>query len=185
MVLDSLAGVSWRRSVWEFLPISPCSSHSSLITSEQDDYWPEFVQNCKWRKIANERLMWEDALLCLVFWPGWWIWPLALIEPQPFRLLVVWRLPPCDRRRQIPFSPDDSGVPVCFLPLPKPSTCLPVLCRGSVSVHTAVSGLGLQQSCLKIDTTANNIRKVNHCFFFCPMKGTNWEKYSKKNVCDN
>lgn len=33
---------------------------------------------------------------------------------------------------------DDSGVHVCFLPLPKPSTWLPVLCWGSVSVHTAV-----------------------------------------------
>lgn len=57
---------------------------------------------------------------------------------------VVSRLPPCDRGQQIPFAPDDSGVLVCFLPLPKPSTCLPVLCPGSVSVHTAVSGLRLQ-----------------------------------------
>lgn len=78
--------------------------------------------------------------------------------------LTVSRLPPCDRGRQIPFTLDDSGVLICFLPLPKPSTCLPVLCRGSVSVHTAVSSLRLHQSSLEIDTTANNIRKANHSF---------------------
>lgn len=37
-------------------------------------------------------------------------------------------------------------------PYLNPQPCLPALCRGSVSVHTAVSGLGLQESSLKIDT---------------------------------
>lgn len=57
---------------------------------------------------------------------------------------------------------DDSGVHVCFLPLPKPSTWLPVLCWGSLSVHTAVMArIAAKQP---ENRTANNIRKANHSF---------------------
>lgn len=64
-----------------FLP-----AHFSILTWEQDDYRQEFVRYCERRKITKERATSEDALLCLLFWPGWPLWPLTLMKPQPFRL---------------------------------------------------------------------------------------------------
>lgn len=45
-----------------------------------------------------------------------------------------------------------------------PQPCFPALCRGSVSVHTAVSGLGFQESSLKIDTKLTTFFSCQNAF---------------------
>lgn len=88
---------------------------------------------------------------------------LSLIKPPPVGpfCLILWCQAFTVWPRVTP-TVDDSGVHVCFLPLPKPSTWLPVLCWGSLSVHTAVMArIAAKQP---ENRTANNIRKANHSF---------------------
>lgn len=89
----------------------------------------------------------------------------------------VRQIPPCDRRRQIPYISDDSGVHVRFLPsqthtrtqhtthiltpkLQRP-ICLPVLCSGLRAQSRSTQLPVISRCSLKIDALTINIQHAN------------------------